>query len=367
MSNFRFNAKKIFLTYPQCDMSKASLLDAANAWFPNKVLNSYCIAQERHQDGNLHLHAYFEWDSAPDTRSASKFDIVDRAEKSFHPNVKGVGKSKNDVVKILRYLTKYDKEPLTDIDIDTYIKENTKGKANNENFANAVAIEDAEEARKFIRDHEPRTYIANFNNVNSWANSLIKPKVHVPKIYPTVPNVPDIFLKWKAQIGSDERTNLLIVNGPTKCGKSTYFRSLGPHAFMKGTWNADVFKNPFTYTVIDDVNWVMFKDFVLNNRGVFLGDGDVSLTDKYRHKSTISFTGKPCVILCNDNQAGAILSSFDNESYEDQVWYYEVPKGVKLWKELPPPVIVDEAPCTPGQEMEYLFSPEELEEMLTQN
>lgn len=346
---FRLCAKKVYLTYPQCDVSKSELLwNIERKFFA--TLKDYFICQERHMDGNLHLHALFIWSKEIDVKKADKFDFESKDGRNYHPNIGRVGNSKNDIIRLLKYMSKYDKEPLSTMDLETYLKESTKSNHSAENFAEAIAATNAAAAEALLKANEPKCFVTNYNNVKAFIASKDVPKPYVPKDYGTVPNVPKQFLEWQAQFGSDERTKLLIVNGPTMCGKSTYFRSLGNHAYMKGTWNADAFtKNKdFIYTVIDDVNWTQFKDFVINNRGCFLGDGEVTITDKYRHKTTVDFTGKPCVILCNDNMAGSILESFDNESYTEQVIYVELKKGVKLWK-------TEEVPCTPGQHQEELL------------
>lgn len=56
-SDFRLNAIHLFLTYAQCDIECKDALDLLQ----NKLdINEYIIAQEKHQDGNNHLHVYLK-------------------------------------------------------------------------------------------------------------------------------------------------------------------------------------------------------------------------------------------------------------------------------------------------------------------
>lgn len=62
------NAKSFFLTFPQCPATKEFFLqfikERSNERSPGSRLIEYVIGQEFHQDGNLHLHAYFKFDRA---------------------------------------------------------------------------------------------------------------------------------------------------------------------------------------------------------------------------------------------------------------------------------------------------------------
>lgn len=78
-SNFRFNSKRAFLTYPQCNEEHDNLYNSINGQYPIKYA---VIAQELHEDGNKHLHAAIEFTKKLDITNEKAFDI-----KSFHPNI----------------------------------------------------------------------------------------------------------------------------------------------------------------------------------------------------------------------------------------------------------------------------------------
>lgn len=79
---FKFNAKRIFLTYPQCNLEKEELLESITKI---KEPITYTIGQEKHKDGNLHLHAVFIWGDKIHTTSATFFDV-----KGYHPHIKTI-------------------------------------------------------------------------------------------------------------------------------------------------------------------------------------------------------------------------------------------------------------------------------------
>lgn len=79
MSEFRLQARHVFLTYPQCSIDPDTLYETMNI---KHSVKSAIIAQEKHQDGNPHLHALFTFQKKLHTRNPKEFDIGD-----CHPNI----------------------------------------------------------------------------------------------------------------------------------------------------------------------------------------------------------------------------------------------------------------------------------------
>lgn len=76
---FRITAKKFFLTYPQCNLEKEDLL----SFLKTKAnIIRYHIGREKHEDGNLHLHAAVEYSRKLNIKDPNSFDY-----KEFHPNI----------------------------------------------------------------------------------------------------------------------------------------------------------------------------------------------------------------------------------------------------------------------------------------
>jgi len=90
--NFRINCKRLFITFPQTDTLKE---DAAEKLKSNSKTNdcSFIIAQERHQDGNIHLHVYIEKSSNFNFKDPKYFDFI----TGKHGNIQKV-RSKEAVI-----------------------------------------------------------------------------------------------------------------------------------------------------------------------------------------------------------------------------------------------------------------------------
>lgn len=80
--SFRLQARHIFLTYPRCDLSKEALLSFFEQKFLPEYPFDYVIAQEKHEDGGLHLHAVVSFKKKRDIRRPDYFDVSGQ-----HPNM----------------------------------------------------------------------------------------------------------------------------------------------------------------------------------------------------------------------------------------------------------------------------------------
>lgn len=110
---FRYQARAVFLTYPQCDLTKEHALTLLRTLLGEAEGTHYLIGRERHQDGHYHLHVFVERTRMIETTRPSYFDLetVDPATggiKVFHPNIT----SPRDRAAVKSYITKEDTEPL---------------------------------------------------------------------------------------------------------------------------------------------------------------------------------------------------------------------------------------------------------------
>lgn len=76
---YRLQAKQVFLTYPQCGVSKEELADHLMGLRETVRL---VVAQEKHEDGSPHLHAYVNFREKLRTTDSRFFDY-----QGHHPNV----------------------------------------------------------------------------------------------------------------------------------------------------------------------------------------------------------------------------------------------------------------------------------------
>lgn len=90
MSEFRFNARQVFLTYAQCPVApEDALTELENLLSPVQIL-AHCIGREQHQDGEWHLHAYLRFNQKFNTRNPRAFDFNFGEDYIFHPNIRTV-------------------------------------------------------------------------------------------------------------------------------------------------------------------------------------------------------------------------------------------------------------------------------------
>ena len=164
---FKLQSKNIFLTYAQCDVSKEALLAYLQSLAP---IQEYCIGQEKHQDGNLHLHAFVSFKERFTTRDERIFDC-----NGFHPNIQVVRNKK----KCVEYCCKEDPEPLS----------NTQPKKDW-----GIILQEAqtqEEFLKQVQESHPREYILNLEKIEYCARKHFAPtKVQYLPRYTTFTNIP---------------------------------------------------------------------------------------------------------------------------------------------------------------------------------
>ena len=116
--------KKLFLlTYPQCEVKPDDILQ----FLKEKVsLKEWVVAQEKHKDGNHHIHAYVRLDGegvflrdAPNTfhyRSPTH-----ESGEEHHGNVKPVTETTRSINDVIKYCIKDDdgnRNYMSNIDVD---------------------------------------------------------------------------------------------------------------------------------------------------------------------------------------------------------------------------------------------------------
>lgn len=325
--NFRLRSQMIFLTYPRCDISKEELLNHLKSLRP---LKDYVIGKELHEDGYPHLHCWINYNVRLDTKNCKYFDY-----KGFHCNIKKPGNRELDKLYIIRYCAKGN-DFITNIDIkknNDKIEEilQKKGKRTAEEiFQEAINKKSKKETIEFLEEYKPEILIKNFNSLNSYLDYKHKPIINnaPKKLYDQDSwiNIPKEFLDWKDQIGKDERCRLLIVIGKPNIGKSTWFKSLGPHASMTNEFNiTEFFQEEWLFTLFDDMNWAekIINDKWKNWRNIFMGKDTTQLTDKYQKKVKIETHGKPCVIIANYDREYLLKEMFETEEYKNETdWVY---------------------------------------------
>ncbi len=98
-SRFRFNATKVFLTYP--NLPENLTAERAHLLLSQKAeIRYYLISQEKHKNGRFHIHAYIQFKTKIDTKSVNFFDLTFYGRR--HPNIQ----KPRSFHKLARYIKK---------------------------------------------------------------------------------------------------------------------------------------------------------------------------------------------------------------------------------------------------------------------
>lgn len=213
MSNFNFQAIKVFLTYSQVGfLTKEDVYYTITERFPAK---RFLIAEENHADGGRHLHAFFHFKTKVRTKCQDCFDIFDGVTQ-FHPNIKPVGRMKRDEEKVLEYCQKDDPAPLTDIaSVPTWGKMREMA-------------ETAEEYLGYVEQYFPRDAAMNWDKLKSYANQQFQSddpmtirEYELPERAKESSARPHL-----ATLTDDGKST--VIYGPAGCGKTTTVLDIAP-------------------------------------------------------------------------------------------------------------------------------------------
>nr|CRI68489.1 Replication protein [Pepper huasteco yellow vein virus] len=321
---FRLNAKNYFLTYPQCSISKEeALAQIQNLSTPvNKKYIKIC--KEYHEDGQPHLHVLIQFEGKYQCTNNRFFDLVSSTRSAhFHPNIQGA-KSSSDVK------TYIDKDGDTvewgEFQIDGRSARGGQQSAN-DTYAKALNSASAEEALQIIKEEQPQHFFLQFHNIVSNANRIFHtpPEPWVPPFQlSSFNNVPEIMTQWVSENVCDAaarpmRPLSLVVEGPSRTGKTLWARSLGPHNYICGHMDLSpkIYSNNAWYNVIDDIppHYVKhFKEFMGAQR-------DWQSNCKYGKPIQIK-GGIPTIFLCNPGPQSSYkeyLNEEKNRSLNDWV------------------------------------------------
>lgn len=117
-NSFQLNSKQLFLTYPQCTLSKDEAHMLLRLKLEEYMLEKYVIAHELHANGDHHLHAYIKLSMPYRTRDSRSLDIG-----GFHGNYQGCRSAKN----VVKYCTK-EEDYISNMDIGDLVNGESKTK-----------------------------------------------------------------------------------------------------------------------------------------------------------------------------------------------------------------------------------------------
>ncbi len=72
---FRLNARTLYLTFPQCDVTKEIVMTNVKNLFKDRI-KYVIVCQEHHSDGELHLHMIISLTDKCDIKRADYLDVI---------------------------------------------------------------------------------------------------------------------------------------------------------------------------------------------------------------------------------------------------------------------------------------------------
>ncbi|QDJ95217.1 replication-associated protein [Capybara virus 5_cap1_460] len=282
-ANFAFDGQQIFLTYPQCPLTRERIRDSLLEVAP---LSKYYIARESHSDGNHHIHAYLNFGTRRRWTTASAFDV-----DGYHPNIQKPRSARA----VIAYVGKEDAEVLHNLS-----EAELGGGTTDGNWR--TVLESSTSRDDFLaqcRHLFPRDFVLSFERLEYFCGK------HFGEVCESYSGrtrdafrEPDALSNWVNDnlTTGVERPKSLILIGASRLGKTEWARSLGTAMYFCGQFNLDDWNADASYIILDDFNFKFFPQWKS-----FLGcQKRFVLTDKYRKKRTVSW-GKPCIVLGNDD------------------------------------------------------------------
>lgn len=188
---FRLCTGQLFLTYPKCPAPPEVLLELCRT---KGFVEKYLIAQEKHADGDFHLHAYIKYDKKIDTKDCRYFDL-EYDGKQYHGKYEGVrsySRCLNYCQKDGSYITNFYK-------LDSYHK------AMDPDVSFDQALE-------LIKEGHARDYFLNSDRIEQTLRKLKQPKL--------------IILPKESFNGPDlDLSKPCFIYGPSGIGKTEFAKS----------------------------------------------------------------------------------------------------------------------------------------------
>lgn len=212
---WRLRTKQLFLTYPQCPVTPETALALLQARIPQ--LSEWIIAQETHQDGGKHLHAWLKCTTPYETCNPKELDL-----EQHHGNYQAARSPKavaTYVVKDGLYVTNLDASALEKL------LGSIKSVSEVWSEARTIAKDAGWRAAEEILEKNPKTC----RDLCLYGDRLAK-NLNGLKRRRIVVSYQLASFGWT--IAWDPTTKTLILHGLTNTGKTALAKALLPRALM---------------------------------------------------------------------------------------------------------------------------------------
>lgn len=167
---FRLATHGILLTYAQCPLDKpfvlAHIADILEQYQPH-----IRIGQERHEDGNLHLHVCVFLGKKLQRRGANceRFFDITHDGNTYHPNIQQDLRNRRAA---LDYVAKEDDDTIDFGEPDEHVRNK---RSRDDQWSEVHESATPEEARNKIKEVAPRDAIIFHSQIDTWIEKKFKP------------------------------------------------------------------------------------------------------------------------------------------------------------------------------------------------
>jgi len=175
-SNFRLSSKAIFLTYPQCSVTKEDCLEYIKGILSPYKIIFIVVASESHKDGSPHLHVFLKCECQIETRNPRFFDLhrqVSVSESpnpltvSFHPNIHSRIRSQ---LRVMKYVTKDGQYLSHGVDVQEFLSQ-AKAKRSTAPALVAHQLKEGIPLQQ-INEEDPEFVMMNLRNLLAYQSQL---------------------------------------------------------------------------------------------------------------------------------------------------------------------------------------------------
>lgn len=281
MAPFRLQGKHLFLTYPQCSLELEYIYDhLLTLPIGNLLPDKLCVAQETHEDGNLHYHCYLYYPSKRNITDPSIYDI-----DGHHPNMQSCRSPKS----VLKYVTKDGIYKANFIVVKPSIKHLISHAADEKDFVNQILEHYSTKAAGSFNN-----YLAAYRYLNP-SSLVFDPLFDFSTFKINDVNLLAHMVGITTHVKDGRRTKSLWLHGPSRTGKTSLARSIGRHCYIGGGWNFDNLSDEAQYVVIDDLPWERWQH---NYKQILGCQIDITFSGKYRAAKTFKWN-IPAIICTN--------------------------------------------------------------------
>ncbi|AAU29404.1 rep protein [Corchorus yellow vein virus - [Hoa Binh]] len=314
-SRFVKTASSFFLTWPRCPINKESALEQIKTLSLPTNIVYIRVCEEKHQDGSPHLHALVQFQKKYRCTNCRLFDLSNpNSSQQYHCNIQ-TARSSSDAKSYI------EKDGVFcewgEFKIDGRSSRGGQQSANDA-YAKALNSGGKDEALTIIKELLPKDYVLQYHNLNANLERIFAPPttVYMPPFQTTTfNNVPEALTDWVTTNVADSaarpfRPISIIIEGPSRTGKTLWARSLGPHNYLCGHLDLSpkVYSNNAWYNVIDDVD-----PHFLKHMKEFMGaQRDWQSNCKYGKPIQIK-GGIPTIFLCNPGPQSSYKEFFEEE------------------------------------------------------